>query len=114
MVLVCEVHPTVAFLPLTRMLFSEFKVLIVMTDGISGDSVVRPSRDLRNVGVRILALGIGRKFRRSQLNQMARNRRYVFNAGFKNLNRVVRSIKRTACGGNRIAVATLISPRTKG
>ena len=114
MVLVCEVHPTVALLPLTRVLFSEFKVLIVMTDGISGDSVVRPSRDLRNAGVRILALGIGRKFRRSQLNQMAMNRRYVFNAGFKNLNRVVRSIKRTACGGNWIEVATLISPLTKG
>lgn len=81
------------------MLFSEFKVLIVMTDGISGDSVVRPSRDLRNAGVRILALGIGRKFRRSQLHQMAMNRRYVFNADFRNLHRVVSSIKRTACGG---------------
>ena len=71
-----------------------------MTDGISQDSVVRPSRDLRNMGVRILALGIGKKFRRVQLIQMAASRRYVFNAGFRSLNRVVRSIKRTACGGN--------------
>ena len=71
-----------------------------MTDGISHDSVVRPSRDLRNAGVRILALGIGRKFRRSQLYQMAGNSRYVFKAGFRSLSGVVRSIKRAACGGN--------------
>ena len=71
-----------------------------MTDGISADSVGKPSSDLRKAGVRILALGIGKRFRRSQLNQMARNPRYVFNAGFKSMNRVVRSIKRTACGGN--------------
>jgi len=70
-----------------------------MTDGISQDSLGRSSRDLRNAGVRILALGIGRKFRLAQLNQMAANPRYVFKAGFRGLHRVVRSIKRTACGG---------------
>lgn len=82
--------------------FSSIQVLLVMTDGISQDSLRRPLRDLRNVGVRILALGIGRKFRRAQLNQMAANSRYVFNAGFRSLHRVVRSIKRTACGGKYI------------
>jgi len=71
-----------------------------MTDGISQDQVKRPARDLRSAGVRILALGIGKRFRRSQLNQMAANRRYVFNADFRSLNRIVRSIKQTACGGN--------------
>ncbi|KAK2574137.1 hypothetical protein P5673_000267 [Acropora cervicornis] len=44
-------------------------VLIAMTDGISKDSVVGPSRDLRNAGVRILALGLGKRFRRTQLIQ---------------------------------------------
>ena len=73
-----------------------------MTDGISQDSLRRPLRNLRNVGVRILALGIGRKFRLAQLNQMAANPRYVFKAGFRSLHRVVRSIKRTACGGEYI------------
>ena len=86
------------------MLPSSYQILIVMTDGISQDSVGKPARDLRNRGVRILALGIGKRFRRSQLNQMAKNRRYVFNAGFRNLNGVVRSIKRTACGGNFIGM----------
>lgn len=75
------------------------QVLVAMTDGISQDSVVSPSRDLRNAGVRILALGIGRKFRRSQLNQMTMNSRYVFNSGFRSLHRVVSSIKRAACKG---------------
>ena len=70
-----------------------------MTDGKSQDSVVRPSRDLRNAGVSILALGIGRRARQSELNQMAMNRRHVFIADFRNLHRVVSSIKRTACGG---------------
>ena len=82
------------------MLSSILQVLIVLTDGKSQDSVVAPSRNLRNGGVRILALGIGKRFRRSELNQMTMNRRYVFNADFRNLNSVVRSIKRTACGGN--------------
>jgi len=71
-----------------------------MTDGISQDSLRGPSRALRNAGVRILSLGIGRKFRLAQLNQMTANPRYVFKAGFRSLHRVVRSIKRTACGGN--------------
>lgn len=73
-----------------------------MTDGISQDSLRRPLRDLRNKGVRILALGIGKKFRQAQLNQMAANPKYVFKAGFRSLYRVVRSIKRTACGGNYV------------
>ena len=69
-----------------------------MTDGISKDSVVGPSRDLRNAGVRILALGLGKRFRRTQLIQMTNKRRYVFSADFRNLKSVVRSIKRLACG----------------
>ena len=85
----------------TNPFLNDLQVLICMTDGISHDSVVRPSRDLRNAGVRILALGIGRKFRRSQLYQMAGNSRYVFKAGFRSLSGVVRSIKRAACGGNQ-------------
>ena len=84
--------------PILRLYFIH-QVLIVMTDGISQDSVVRPSSDLRNAGVSILALGIGKRFRRSQLNQMAGNRRYVFSADFRSLTRVVRSIKRAACRG---------------
>ena len=75
------------------------KVLIAMTDGISKDSVVTASRYLRFAGVRILALGLGKRFKRSQLIQMTNNRRNVFSANFRDLNSVVRSIKRTACGG---------------
>lgn len=85
---------------LTIVKFSNvMQVLVTMTDGISQDSVVSPARDLRNAGVRILALGIGRKFRRSQLNQMTMNSRYVFNSGFRSLHRVVSSIKRAVCKG---------------
>ena len=70
-----------------------------MTDGISKDSVVGPSRDLRNAGVRILALGLGKRFRRTQLIQMTNKRKYVFSADFRNLKSVVRSISRLVCGG---------------
>ena len=79
--------------------FTFLQVLLVMTDGISQDSVVGSSRALRNTGVRILALGIGRKFRRAQLNQITTNPRYVFNSQFRDLHRVVTSIKRTVCKG---------------
>ena len=73
------------------------KVVIVMTDGYSGDSVVRPALSLKRQGVEIFSLGIGRKYNSKQLRQMASTTRHVYTAGFRNLNSVVRAIKQKAC-----------------
>ena len=69
-----------------------------MTDGRSYDSVIRPARTLRKGGVEVISLGLGLRYNIRQLRQMASNRRLVFTAGFRNLNSVVRVIKRKACG----------------
>lgn len=74
------------------------KMCIVMTDGHSYDSVVGPARTLRKGGVEIISLGLGLRYNIRQLRQMASNHRLVFTARFRNLNSVVRVIKRKACG----------------
>lgn len=71
---------------------------IIMTDGRSYDSVVGPARQLRKGGVEIISLGLGLRYNIRQLRQMASNRRLVFTTRFRNLNSVVRVIKRKACG----------------
>ena len=73
------------------------KVLIVMTDGRSQDRVRAPAQRLKRQGVKIFALGIGRKFNRGQLYQIASSRRYVFTARFKHMGNVIRVIKKTTC-----------------
>lgn len=75
------------------------KVLIVMTDGMSYDRVRGPAAALKRMGVRIFAFGIGRKFKMSQLLQIAHNRAHVFTASFRTMNTVVSTIKRLACKG---------------
>ena len=68
-----------------------------MTDGISQDSVRRPSLALKSQGVRVFALGIGRRYRRNQLQQIATNSRHVFTGNFRSLNRVARRISTKLC-----------------
>ena len=69
-----------------------------MTDGRSSDSVSGPARALRKAGVEIISFGLGVRYNIRQLKQMASNRRLVFTARFRNINSVVRVIKRKACG----------------
>ncbi|XP_015775216.1 PREDICTED: vitrin-like [Acropora digitifera] len=76
------------------------KVCIVMTDGRSYDNVIGPGRLLQRRGIQCYALGIGRNYNRKQLLQItAGNRRRVLTASFRNLQSVVRTISRKACGG---------------
>ena len=70
----------------------------MMTDGRSYDSVVGPARTLRKGGVEVISLGLGLRYNIRQLRQMASNRRLVFTARFRNLNSVVRVLKRKVCG----------------
>ena len=70
----------------------------MMTDGRSSDSVSGPARALRKAGVEIISFGLGVRYNIRQLKQMASNRRLVFTARFRNINSVVRVIKRKACG----------------
>ena len=90
--------PTFILLQLLIFLLHLLKVCIVMTDGRSYDSVVGPARALRKRGVEVISLGLGLRYNIRQLRQMASHRRLVFTARFRNLNSVVRVIKRKVCG----------------
>ena len=75
------------------------KVLVVITDGRSYDRVHAPAAALRRMGVEIVAVGVGKRYNSRQLIEMARDRRHVFTAGFRNLGSMVRTIKQKACAG---------------
>lgn len=75
------------------------KILILMTDGKSYDRVKKPAAVLRNMGVQVFALGVGKRYSMKQLLQIASNRRHVFTADFRNLGSFVRAIKQKACRG---------------
>ena len=47
------------------------KVVVVVTDGLSQDSVVTPARRLRDMGVTIISVGVGCCFYKPELNEMA-------------------------------------------
>ena len=83
--------------------FFFFQALVVMTDGISQDRVRRPALALKSQGVRVFALGIGRRYRRRELHQIATNGRYVFTANFRSLNQAARRISRKICRCKSIA-----------
>ena len=68
-----------------------------MTDGISQDSVRWPALKLKSQGVRVFALGIGRRYRKNQLLQIATNSRHVFTADFRGLSQVARRISSKIC-----------------
>ena len=71
-----------------------------MTDGRSYDNVNSPAQLFRRTGIKCYAIGIGRRFNRRQLYQIAAgNRRHVLTAGFRNLGSIVNTIQRRACRG---------------
>ncbi|XP_047125299.1 uncharacterized protein LOC100202174 isoform X1 [Hydra vulgaris] len=79
-------------------------VLILMTDGPSSDDVTEPSRALRDMGVKIIAVGIGNQIDRKQLNDIASDPddEHVFTADYDNLGTIIRRTQRAACVGGTL------------
>ena len=75
-------------------------VLVVMTDGRSGDRVRRRALSLHRSGIETFAVGIGKNYDIRQLIQIASSKRHVYVARFRNLPNIVRVIKSKACKGN--------------
>jgi len=75
------------------------KVLIVMTDGRSGDRVRGRALALHRSGIETFAVGIGKNYDIIQLMQIASTKRNVYVARFRNLPNIVRVIKSKACKG---------------
>ena len=75
------------------------RVLVILTDGRSQDHVLKAASALRRANVEIFSIGVGRGYSITQLNQMATDRNHVFTVDFKNLNSIIKAIKRKACKG---------------
>lgn len=77
------------------------RILIVMTDGIANDDVGPPSEALRDSGVIIYSLGIGKNFYVQDLEKMASDPKadHVVTADFNQLSNVIQTIKDKACQG---------------
>ena len=76
------------------------KVLVVLTDGQSQDSVTVPSQRLRDLGVKIISVGVGNAVF-SELADMASNpdSENIFNVTFDSLNNLIGSLLDSVCKG---------------
>lgn len=73
------------------------RVLVLLTDGISQDNVQGPARVLKSSGVEVFAVGLGKKFRRRELEQIATDKSHVFKVSFGLLLTLVAKMKKTIC-----------------
>ncbi|KAL9959813.1 hypothetical protein ACROYT_G033169 [Oculina patagonica] len=75
------------------------KVVVVVTDGLSQDNVVQPAQALRNMGVTIIAVGVGCCFYRPELNAMASDpdADHVFEVSFRDLDKITGSLREQIC-----------------
>ena len=69
-------------------------MLAVITEGRSQDHVLKAADVLKRVNVEIFAIGVGRGYSITQLNQMASDLSHVFTIDFRNLNSIIKGIKK--------------------
>ena len=79
-------------------------VLMVITDGKSADSVEEPAQKLRDSGVTIYSIGIGKNFEASELNAMATDpdSDHVFTADFDVMQTIVDKIRYSLCKSKEV------------
>ena len=90
------------------------KILIVLTDGVSYDSVAGPARRLRALGVEIFSLGVGKKYNKRQLRLIGSDRKHVYTSKFVDLDKVALTIRKQLCpgkySGKVLSIWVLFSP----
>ena len=76
-------------------------VLVIMTDGPSTDNVMAPARSLRDMGVKIIAIGLGDHINKRQLANIASDPddSNMFFTEFDNLQPLIPKIQKAACIG---------------
>ncbi|XP_035660177.1 uncharacterized protein LOC118404903 [Branchiostoma floridae] len=74
--------------------------VIVVTDGKSSDSVMQPADELRKMGVKVFAVGVGTQVDNDTLLAIATDPKKVFQIGdFEGLNSVGKMVQETICRG---------------
>lgn len=76
-------------------------IVVVVTDGLSQDSVSTPAKKLRDMGVIIISIGVGCCFYRPELNEMASDpdNTHVFDVAFRGLGTIVEPLSEQLCFG---------------
>ena len=76
-------------------------MLLVLTDGQSQDSVTEPAQKLRDLGVTVFSVGIGTKYVKQELNNMATDpdNEHVFTANFDAMQTIAQKITGRVCNG---------------
>ena len=71
------------------------KLLVVLTGGMSRDSVAEPALKVRGTGVTVISVGIGLNYDIQQLNAMATDpdKNHVFTADFSTLISIIQTIR---------------------
>lgn len=88
------------------------KVCVILTSGKSRDLVrgtKGPAKVLMGQGVDIIAIGVTRTAKHSQLKEMASSRGLVFNTHFKLLPGIARIVKKAICNGRCYALLLITS-----
>lgn len=73
------------------------RVLVLMTTGASRDDVRGATALLQRSRVETFAVGIGRRYRFSELQYIATDRRHVYTAAYRNLESIVTLMKKKIC-----------------
>ena len=73
------------------------RVLVLMTDGVSQDRVGPAASRMKATGVEVFAIGLGRKFKRRQLQQMATDQNHVLTVSFSALMTSILKLKNQVC-----------------
>ena len=83
------------------------KVVVVLTDGLSQDNVASPAQALHNMGVTVIAVGVGCCFYRPELNAMASDpdQDHVYEVSFTDLQQITASLREQICVGKEILLA---------
>ena len=88
------------------------KVVVVLTDGLSQNNVASPALALHNLGVTVMAVGVGCCFYRPELNAMASDpdQDHVYEVSFTDLQQITASLREQICFGKEmlLAIRTLL------
>ena len=86
------------------------KVVVVLTDGLSKDSVTEPAQRLRDMGVIIMSIGVGCCFFRPELNVMATDpdADHVFEVSFSNLQNIQETLRNRICFGKETVTVGMV------
>ncbi len=76
-------------------------VLVLVTDGPSTDNVMAPARSLRDMGVKIITVGIGDHINKRQMANIASDPddSNMFLTDFDNLEPLIPKVQKAACVG---------------